>query len=797
MENSNQQKTIRDNQQKTLIRQQKKQEQITKTEVEDHFKNIKNHDLLNLSCSIKKEVDDFVNNLKEKIPICFMTKVVKCDKTNNFFLTVQIFKDLEKQKQLTKKQKQLEEQGNNSNYDAKTIRRDIVSLIKKKYKNKDISIFESEEIHNESIPKCKVYYDCFEVNKEFRNEIIKTWILRAMLAGAVGLGIYTGTIGVFSAIQFFGLTKLMNYNIVSRARTFTNKWWNNRKNWFPSFLKIKNERVNKIIDTLSNYKDSLNDFLDDYISEDFLRKYQDFGTIRVIFNRELQDYADIVNIYYENEKISLENEKEDNKEKIKKEKLDKCIDVINDNVNLMNHQLKYFEKSDVDPKFSESMWKKLLSNIPNVGTLVPNLVGNLSRKIKSFFRGNDAKKKEEEIINEYLKSEPIKLIDGPNANIKLLRIRKDMLTFDIFEYLKVCFKNFNYYIEDIKNVEDNRVQIYVNESETFYSYFKINFDKPLSSPYVYVKSIENNKNVLLTNAATSTTKRLSLQQFKQKYTKPLEELKKQEAQRVRVLQQRRKEAQRLEKQQAQRLEKQQAQRLEKQQAQRLEKQKAQRLEKQKAQRLEKQKAQRLEKQKAQKQEAQRVRKEAEQLKKKQIQTLLKNLDKQSFFQLYEKYPDHQYNKQHSQIIKEFLERQTNKMFKGKVGNQYEMVDKRIRKKIQRQEAQLIQKYRRLVGTQSNQNKQQENLVRRQQQQNSRKISNQQEKQSQKDITTFSDQQIDETLRGKDESSSDESYEYDYDENDYDEDDYDENDYDEDDSDNDEFDSDEIDALYGN
>ena len=184
MENSNQQKTIRDTQQKTLIRQQKTQEQKTKTTVEDHFKDIKNHDLLNLSCSIKKEVDDFVNNLKkEKIPICFMTKVVKCDKTNNFFLTVQIFKDLEKQKQqLKKKQKQLEEQGNNSNYDAKTIRRDIVSLIKKKYKNKDISIFESEEIHNESIPKCKVYYDCFEVNKEFRNEIIKTWILRAMLA---------------------------------------------------------------------------------------------------------------------------------------------------------------------------------------------------------------------------------------------------------------------------------------------------------------------------------------------------------------------------------------------------------------------------------------------------------------------------------------------------------------------------------------------------------------------------------------------------------------------------------------
>ena len=185
MENSNQQKTIRDTQQKTHIQQlkktQQKPEQITKRKVEDHFKDIKNHDLLNLSCSIKKELDDFVRELKkERIPICFMTKVVKCDKTNNFFLTVQIFKDLEKQKQLKEKQKQLEEQGNNSNYDAKTIRRDIVSLIKKKYKNKDISIFESEEIHNESIPKCKVYYDCFEVNKEFRNEIIKTWILRAM-----------------------------------------------------------------------------------------------------------------------------------------------------------------------------------------------------------------------------------------------------------------------------------------------------------------------------------------------------------------------------------------------------------------------------------------------------------------------------------------------------------------------------------------------------------------------------------------------------------------------------------------
>ena len=741
MKNSNQQKTIRETQQKTLIRQQKKQEKITKRKVEDHFKDIKNHDLLNLSCSIKKELDDFVRELKkERIPICFMTKVVKCDKTNNFFLTVQIFKDLEKQKQLEEKQKQLEKQGNNSNYDAKTIRRYIVSLIKKKYKNKDISIFESEEIHNESIPKCKVYYDCFEVNKEFRNEIIKTWILRAMLAGAVGLGIYTGTFGVFNAIQFFGLTKLMNYNIVSRARTFTNKWWNNTKSWF----------------TNSDKKD-INNFLENYISTDFLKKYQDFGTIRVIFNRELQDYADIVNIYYEN--ITLENGKEDEKEKIKKEKLKKCIDDINKSVNLMNHQLKYFEKSEVDLKITDSKWKTLLTNIPKIGTLVPNLVGNLSSKIRSFFRGT---KQEEEkiIINEYLNSEPIKLIDGPNANIKLLRIRKDMLTFDIFEYLKVCFKNFNYYI-DIKNVEDNRVQIYVNESETFYSYFKINFDKPLSSPYVYVKSIENNRNVLLTNAATSTTKRLPLQQFKQNYTKPLEKLKKQEVQR---LQSERKKKQ----EEAQQQKRKEVQRVRVQQQKR------------------KAEVQR---------EAQRVRKEAEQLKKKQIQTLLQNLNKQSFFQLYKKYPDHQYNKQHSQKIKEFLERQTNKMFKGKVGNQYEMVDKRIRKKIQRQEAQLIQKYKGLVGTQSNQNNQQENLVRRQQQ-NSRKNSNQQEKQSQKvndDIITFSDQQIDEMLRGKDESSSDESYEYDYDEKDYD---YDEYDYDEDDSDNDEFDSDEIEALYG-
>ena len=355
----------------------------------------------------QKNLDDFVINLKDEIPICFMTKVVKCDKTDNFFLTFQLFKDLHS----PKKTQQSEQAENKITYDAKTLRKKIISKLKKDYKKNNISIFESEEIHDESIPKCKVYYDCFEVTKEFKTEIIKTWILRAILAGSVGLGLYSGFIGVVGVIQFFGFTRMLNYDIVSRTRTTLNKWYDKATNWL--------------------YEKVIN-FIQTYISDTLLKRYQDFGTIRVIFNRELQDYAPILNI---------------------------ANQTINDNdISLMNDQLSYFEKSNIDEEFTKTMVDKLKKEMESWNSFRLNMWrSNVKSKVKwfkSLFTSNKTQQQiQQNKILDDLKSKPLTLVPfNGEENIKLLRIRKDMVTFDVFEYLKVCFKNFNY---DIDKPSDN------------------------------------------------------------------------------------------------------------------------------------------------------------------------------------------------------------------------------------------------------------------------------------------------------------------------------------------------------
>ena len=189
-------------------RQERQQQRIRKQQqeikdmqsVEQQFSNIEKNDLLNLSCSIKKDVNDFCNEqTNKKITISFLTKVSQCTQTNNFFLTFELFKDLEK---------------SDGFYDIKLLQTQLINKLKEKYKNNNVTFFQSEQVKDESIPNCKILYDCFSVNKEFRNEIIKTWILRAILV----LGAYFNQ----DVRKVYGLSTLLNYDIISRSRTTSN-----------------------------------------------------------------------------------------------------------------------------------------------------------------------------------------------------------------------------------------------------------------------------------------------------------------------------------------------------------------------------------------------------------------------------------------------------------------------------------------------------------------------------------------------------------------------------------------------
>ena len=118
------------NTQKQQTQQKRNQRQKEIRSVEQKFSNIEKYDLLNLSCSLKRYVELFFEEYqkKEKIKICFITKVVKCTRTNNFFLTFQLFKDIDESKR-------------NYNYDMKSIKNKLINELKRQYKNNDVTFF--------------------------------------------------------------------------------------------------------------------------------------------------------------------------------------------------------------------------------------------------------------------------------------------------------------------------------------------------------------------------------------------------------------------------------------------------------------------------------------------------------------------------------------------------------------------------------------------------------------------------------------------------------------------------------
>ena len=459
---------MKDNEQnkQQRIRRQKERIQLQKTELQDiysveqQFSNIENNDLLNLSCSMKKDINDFCNELQtnknknKKITISFLTNVSQCTQTNNFFLTFELFKDLEK---------------SDGFYDIKLLQSQLINKLKEKYKNNNVTFFQSEQVKDESIPNCKILYDCFSVNKEFRNEIIKTWILRIILL----FGAYFNQ----DVRKVYGLSTLLNYDITSRSRTTSNSWLRGISNFM-----FDNKYMRKI-------KNSIRKLISTYISEDLNRRYQDYGSIRIIFHRELHDYRNILNL---NNKSNMQTR-----------------------INLMNKQLKYLDKSNMDPRFTDKLVHKLYDAF-QVETF-NRIIDKVKNMTDWFFKPNQSKSENIKLQND-LNSDPVSLIKTNFTNIDLVCIRTDMLTFALFEYFQLCFKNFNYSINQSETSSlDNGpiVSIYVEKNQTFFQYFKINWNEAgtFSDPYVYVQSVEKNGVVVLRNAATSVPKRITLQKF--------------------------------------------------------------------------------------------------------------------------------------------------------------------------------------------------------------------------------------------------------------------------------------------
>ena len=452
-----QNKKQRQERQQQRIRKQN-QKQKDKQLVEQQFKDIENYDLLNLSCSIKQDVTDFFDELKtdkdNKITISFLTKVSKCTQTNNFFLTFELFKDIDE---------------SDGFYDIKLLQSRLINKLKPKYKNNNVTFFQSEQVKDESIPNCKILYDCFSVNKEFRNEIIKTWILRSILLLAAYLNFY-------NVRKVYGLSTLLNYDIISRSRTTSNSWLRGISNFI-----FENQYMIKL-------KNSIRSLISTYISDNLNRRYQDYGSIRIIFHRELHDYSNILNL--------------NNKSNMQKR------------INLMNKQLKYLEESNMDPTFTDELVHKLYDAF-QLETF-NNIIEEVKHLKDWFFKPTQSKSEDTKLQND-LNTDPVSLIQ-PAENINLLCIRTDMLTFALFEYFQLCFKNFNYSINQSETSSlDNGpiVSIYVENNQTFFQYFKINWNEAdtFSDPYVYVQSVEKNGVVVLRNAATSVPKRITLQKF--------------------------------------------------------------------------------------------------------------------------------------------------------------------------------------------------------------------------------------------------------------------------------------------
>jgi len=455
-----QNKIQRQERQKQRIRKQK-QEIKDMQSVEQQFSNIEKYDLLNLSCSIKQDVTDFFDELQtnkdNKITISFLTKVSKCTQTNNFFLTFELFKDIDE---------------SDGFYDIKLLQSRLINKLKPKYKNNNVTFFQSEQVKDESIPNCKILYDCFSLNKEFRNEIIKTWILRSILALAAYLNFY-------NVRKVYGLSTLLNYDIISRSRTTSNSWLRGISNFI-----FENKYMRKL-------KNSIRNLISTYISENLNRRYQDYGSIRIIFHRELHDYSNILNL----------NNRSD----------------MQTRINLMNKQLKYLETSNMDPTFTDELVYKLYE------TFQVETFNNIIQKVKNlkdwFFKPTQSQSENTKLQND-LNSDPVSLIQPKPElnNINLICIRTDMLTFALFEYFQLCFKNFNYSINQSETSSlDNGpiVSIYVEKYQTFFQYFKINWNAypKFSDPYVYVQYVEKNGVVVLRNAATSVPKRITLQKF--------------------------------------------------------------------------------------------------------------------------------------------------------------------------------------------------------------------------------------------------------------------------------------------
>ena len=424
------------------------------------------NDLLSLSCNIKRDAFDFFTRLQEKkgIRICFIAKVAKCTETNNFFLTLQLFKD--------KKFGQ-----DNYNYNTKVLQRNLIKELKETYKNYNISFFRSEQVEEESIPKCKIIHDCFSVDKEFRNEMIKTWILQAFLY-----------VGLFktrnkNVRQMYGISKVLNYDIVSRSRTTFNKVLTNVTSWVGN------------LSVFRSLQEKLETLISNYISDDLIKRFQDTGNIRVIFHRNLQDYSKILDVTTYDEKMNGS--------------FASIKDKMNNRVNIMNKQLNYLKTSDIDNEYMYQVVDKITKDLSKFEfkSFFTNLFGIKNKKQQSLSQ-----------LKEEFESESISLIpEKPIDKVIFIRVRSDMLTFDVFEYFKLCFKNINYNIENMDS--NNRVSI-PSDNDSFYRYFKINFNEEISNPYIYVQSVTKNGLVILRNAAkTKQIKRQTLSNFRSSFDK--------------------------------------------------------------------------------------------------------------------------------------------------------------------------------------------------------------------------------------------------------------------------------------
>ena len=332
----------------------------------------------------------------------------------------------------------------------------LINELKEKYKDYDVSIFLSDQVKEETIPKCEIIYDCFLAGTVFRTEIIKTWILNAFTA----YGLYKS----YRTRELYGVATLLNYDITSNSR----KSLNYIGEKFRTFI---NQNT-----TIQYWNKQLQDIIKNYIDKDLFDNYDDCGQIRIIFHRRLQDYARILDFNEFNE-----------------ENMKSRIDV-------MNKQIKYLGKADLN---SGIVVKTIMDDfdltIKNVTDTVKKSFYSVWTSLTDFFKLKNTE------IEEDLKSDFISY-DLSN-DILIIKVRNDTVSFDLIEYLKLCSKNYNYNvkIKDKATIDFNtteRISIY--NTDNFYTRFLLILTK--TKPYVYIDDIKNDNIVVLKNAADNTTK---------------------------------------------------------------------------------------------------------------------------------------------------------------------------------------------------------------------------------------------------------------------------------------------------